>query len=223
VAVQDLSNPSIKKEELVMKEARSIKDILDLLHIDIIGKEVESVHDMIRESYKVKKYVVEDYREFIDQVSTYYSYHWTTWNNFPIALPYEYAKEYAERKLDMSHDTRIHKVQNILSKGSGGNYLVAAKNCMTGRHGGLPAVIDIIAESIKEDAVHCYVSSVFLHSVNPLDYYKKVAFMQEYLELYGAILIPEEELLSPHELAGNLEAVLQHHVRLVNEFRKTLQ
>jgi len=104
-----------------------------------------------------------------------------------------------------------------------GEGIMDTKTRMTGRHGGLPAVIDIIAEGIKHDAVKAYVSSVFLACVNPLDYNKKIAFMAEYLRMFGGVLLPGEELLSVYELANNVEAVLQNHVRLVNEFRKTLQ
>ena len=104
-----------------------------------------------------------------------------------------------------------------------GEGIMDTKTRMTGRHGGLPAVIDIIAECIKHDAVKAYVSSVFLSCANPLDYNKKMAFMAEYLRVFGGVLLPGEELLSVYELANNVEAVLQNHVRLVNEFRKTLQ
>jgi len=104
-----------------------------------------------------------------------------------------------------------------------GEGIMDTKTRMTGRHGGLPAVIDIIAECIKHDAVKAYVSSVFLSCANPLDYNKKMAFMAEYLRMFGGVLLPGEELLSVYELANNVEAVLQNHVRLVNEFRKTLQ
>jgi len=206
-----------------MFEARSIKDILDLLHIDVIGEEIESVHNMIRESYTVKKYVVGSYDEFKQEVSQYYSYHFSNWIEAPTAMPLDMAHGGAREILDYSPDTRLSRIEGVLDKEGGGGYVAAVKNCLSGRHGGLVGVIDAIAEGIKQQAVKRYVRAVFLDCVNPLDFDKRVAFMQEYLNTYGGLLLPNEDLLSVYDLAANFEAVIQHHVRLVNEFRKTLQ
>jgi hypothetical protein len=84
-------------------------------------------------------------------------------------------------------------------------------------------VIDAIAEGIKNEAISRYVSAVFLDCVNPMDFNKKILFVQEYLKSFGDVLLPDEEFLSIYELANDLEAIIQNHVKLINEFRKRLQ
>ena len=84
-------------------------------------------------------------------------------------------------------------------------------------------VIDAIAEGMKKQAARRYVEAVFLDCLDPLDFDTKVAFMQEYLELYGAVVLPDEELMSSYQLAANLESVVQNHVNLINQFRTTLR
>ena len=85
------------------------------------------------------------------------------------------------------------------------------------------ACIDAIAESIKKDAVKKYIEAVFLACIDPLDYTTRVSFMEEYVRRYGNVILPNEDLLSPYELAAHLEAVVENHVGLVNQFRRTLQ
>ena len=97
------------------------------------------------------------------------------------------------------------------------------KNCLSGRHGGLVACVDAIADAMREDAVTNYVESVFLGAMNPMDFNFCVRLMEEYVKIYGHVLLAGEELLSPAELAGNLQIVIQNHVRLLNDWRKTLQ
>ncbi len=113
---------------------------------------------------------------------------------------------------------RIHEVLD-----SQGGFVYAVKKALRGRDRGLIGVIDDIAEAMKQEAVQRYVQTVFLECVDPLNFDKKVHFMNEYLEVYGRVLLAGEVLLSPYELAANLETVIQHHVMLVNEFRKTIQ
>jgi len=204
-----------------MKEAKSIREILDLLHIDRIGREIESVHDMIRESYTLKAYVASDYEDFKSIVCDYYSYHDYHWHNGAGQLTKEMAYDRVRDVLDNQPNTGLARIKGILD--SEGSYNVAAKNSLTGRGGGLKAVLDNISEQMKKKAVTQWVSTVFLEKISPLNSQLKVSLMVEYLELYGGVLIPDEELLSPYDLASNLEFVVQNHVRQVNEFRKTLQ
>ena len=204
-----------------MREAKSINEILELLHIDRIGREIESVHDMIRESYTLKTYMAKDYEDFKMIVCDYYSYHDYHWHSGAGQLSKEQAHDKVRDVLDNQPNTGLARIKGILD--SEGSYNAAAKNALNGRGGGLKAILDNISEQMKKKAVTQWISAVFLEKISPLNYPLKVSLMSEYLDLFGGVLIPNEELLSPYELASNLEFVIQNHVRLTNEFRKTIQ
>ncbi len=104
-----------------------------------------------------------------------------------------------------------------------GSYVQAVKNSLSGRHGGLIAVIDTIAAQIQKDAVSQWVRSVFLTHINPLDFDRKVEFARQYLNQYGSLLLPGELTMSPYELAAQIESLLETHMRLVNQLRERIQ
>ena len=84
-------------------------------------------------------------------------------------------------------------------------------------------ILDIITEGLKREAVTHYVTAVFLDAIDPIDWDTKVRFMEEYIERYGHVVLPDEELLSPYELASRMEAVIENHCNLINQFRTRLQ
>ncbi|MFH1803071.1 MAG: hypothetical protein ABH864_06530 [archaeon] len=203
---------------------RSVHELIDMLHIDRIGREVECVHNMIRENYRVKKYVVSSYEEFQSFVIEYYQYHYGVWRNTPHPFPDEWSRDFARGMIEKRHpDSRLVKVGGLLEQKGG--FALALKNAKTGRNGGLVGVIDLIAECLKEDAVREWVKGVFLGGVEPDNFGQRVALMTEYINHYGERILDGEHMMSPYELClpGNFEYVIESHVRLANEFRKTLQ
>jgi hypothetical protein len=206
-----------------MRLAQNVQEIIDLLHIDILAHEIELVHDQIREVYRVPIAVADDYEDFKAVVTHYYQYHFAAWHHIEFEMPPDMAwgrvREILEER--SRPDTRLSRISGYLHEN--GEWIQAVKNAMRGRHVGVIGVIDSIAEGMKEAAVKQYVTAVFLDCLNPLDFETKVAFMMEYIERYGRIVLPGEDLLSPYELAANLDAVIQNHVRLINQFRTTLQ
>ncbi|MEI8348731.1 MAG: hypothetical protein WCI77_01120 [Candidatus Omnitrophota bacterium] len=206
-----------------MFAAKSVKEVIALLHVDVIAEQIESVHKIIRESYKVKKYVVEDYEEFKNEISRYYQYHFSMWIDADSIMPPDLAHTRARNILKNQPNTNLPEIRDVLGSSGENGYTISYKNAKTGRYGGLIGVIDALAEGIKNDAISKYVSAVFLDCVNPMDFDKKIYFIQEYLKTYGQILLPGEEFLSIYELANDLEAIIQNHVKIINEFRKKLQ
>lgn len=206
-----------------MFSAKSVKEVIAMLHVDVIAEQIESVHKVIRESYKVKKYVVADYEEFKQEVAKYYQYHFSTWIEADQIMPSDIAHTRANRILNNKPNTNLPEIRDVLGSSGENGYTISYKNAKTGRYGGMISVIDAIAEGIKNEAISRYVSAVFLDCVNPMDFDKKIIFVQEYIKSFGEILLPNEEFLSIYELANDLEAIIQNHVKQINEFRKRLQ
>lgn len=192
-----------------MSTARSFQEILDLLHIDVISSQVESVQDMIREAYTVRTYVVQDYEEFKREIQRYYEYHSRTW------------MEVDSGALILGQGggsgTALSRASELTS-----GHAQAFKRAKTGRNGGLLGVINEIAENFKKVAIQQYVDSVLKNSINPLDFYTKVDFMEEYLRRYG-VLLSGEEHMTAYEMAADIEGVINRHVGMINMFRNIVQ
>lgn len=203
-----------------MRRYRSVLDLIELLHIDRIGA-IEAEHKMIRESYKVKKYTVESYEEFLIAVVGYYQYHSSLTVGRGEVLSAKLAEGYVSDILDSSPLPSLAKVGNMLGAKDGG-FKIASANAQSGRHGGLPGVIDAVAQGMSQKAVRQYIDAVFLR-INPQDYDIRVSFMMEYLKIFGAVLLRGEDCMSPYELANNMQVVLENHMKFSNDFRKVVQ
>ena len=193
-----------------MKTARTFQQILDLLALDFINSRIVSVHEMIRESFTVRNYIIDDYEEFKEEVQRYYHHHLTNWMKVDLCVEIFGVPGH-------SSSASMSKVSDLM-----GGHSKGFKDSLRGTNGGMLGVINQIADSFKKNAVRDYVNSVLKNCINPADYYKKVEFMEQYLKLYG-VLLPGEEHMTAYELASNIEEVINHHVALVNAFRKIVQ
>ena len=150
-------------------------------------------------------------------------FRWTAYHNVTFHMPPDMAWGQAQRILQHLSlpDARLGRIRGYLD-GQGG-YHQAIKNAIRGRDGGMIKILDIITKGLKREAVTHYVTAVFLDVIDPIDWDTKVRFMEKYIERYGHVVLPDEELLSPYELAAHMETVIQNHVSLINQFRTRLQ
>lgn len=182
-----------------------VQGILNKLHIDVIGRVIEYPHTMIRERYKVPKYVADDSQECIRIMVNYFQYHYASWMKVRFTMTYELA---------------LAKVKDLLSKKGG--FAQSIKNATKGREGGLIAAIDAIAEALKEEATERYIEGVVTSCIDPLDFSLKVALADEYIRVYATHVLPGEKLLSPYELAANFESIIKYHVKWIVSYRNVV-
>ena len=183
----------------------SIHKIFMLLHYSVIVEKIDSVHQMIRERFVAPTYIPRDYDEFCKIIKKYYQYHYKAWLAGPT----------------MPDDLAFSQARMYLDKGQGG-FIQIAKNSLDGREGGLIAAIDVIADGLRDDATEKYVLHVLSTAVNPMDYDKKVAFMQSYLNEFFHVL-PGEKLMGAYELAANFDAFIKFHIEWINSFRSAVK
>lgn len=200
---------------------RSVEELIGMIGIDVIG-EIEAYHRMLREQYKVKKVRVDSYEEFVEEVVKYYQYHTCTMYNAPSPVPASIVRGNALAMFAFTPDPRIASAAEMLG-GKEEGYKVAADNSIRGRHGGLIGAIDALSQAFAQKAIRKHIDAVFLEAINPRNYDLRVSFMVEYLRIYGAVLLQGQECLSPYLLAANWQAVIENHVKLVNEYRKFIQ
>lgn len=190
-----------------MKRAKNIQEIFDALSIKQVVDKVHLPHKVIREKYEVKKFRAKDYDEAMSILTKYYQFHFAKWTR---TTPY------------LSEDIAFANVRLILDKEKGG-FVVAMKNAIRGREGGLISLVNKIAQSFEEESLQKYIRYVIDHMLNRLDFNQMVLFAQQYLNQYAKYLLPEEEVMTPYELAANLEGIIKYHIQVLNSYRQMLQ
>jgi hypothetical protein len=193
-------------KEVAMSQGR-LQEIMSKLHIDVISRKIDYVHDAIREEWTVKKYFPKDYEDCHRYLTKYYQYHFARYAKANVKMPDEMAFAY---------------VREILEKSQGG-YAVNIKNALKGRHGGMIALINMLADDLKKQAVEQYVGYIINEHVDPLDFPLKVELMRQYISKYARHMLPGEDLMSPYELAANLNQVIKYHVQMVNSYRNIVE
>jgi hypothetical protein len=188
------------KQELIDK-------ILDDLHIDTIARRYEYVHNMVRERWEVKKYRPKDYHECHRYLAKYYSYHFATALRVDVVVPPERA---------------FYEVRRILDKAQGG-FAGHIGNAVRGRHGGMKALVDLIAEELKNEAIEQYITYTINIAIDNLDWNMRIELMRQYLKRYSKHMLPGEYMKSPEELAASYESVIKYHMQMVNSYRNIIQ
>jgi hypothetical protein len=183
----------------------TVKDILDLLHPDVIAERVDEPHRMIREGFRVPKYVADDYGDCLRIIVGYFQYHFAGWMGLDVVMPYELA---------------LTQVKELLSRKGG--FVLAVKNAVRGREGALVSAIDLIAESFRELSVEQFIDGVLTRYINPMDFDLKMRLAGEYLERYAVHVLSGEDIISAAELAGNFERIIKFHVKWVVSYRNML-
>lgn len=207
-----------------MRRARNIQELLDLLHIDVIGRKIEFKHEKFFKDYPLRSYVARDYEDFMNIVTHYYACHNAFLHKVDFFMPRDLAESHVRDILrnPPRDDMQIGRVQELLGFDS---FASAVKNAQRGRHKGLIGVLESIKEAMKKKDVELYVRSVFTTNFSPSDFDKRVAFASEFIRKYGHLLLPGEPLINPYLLAapGGLEGAIQNFTQLINEFRRTAQ
>ena len=188
-------------------ESYLIDRILDQLHPDVIGREIEYKHNIIRERWTVKNYMPGDYKECMRDLCDYYRYHFCAMFGISMNIP---------------DDRAHHEVKMILEKSQGG-YVQGIKNSVRGRHGGMIALVDALAEEMKKDAIEKHISHVIDTHVSPLDFDFQCELIRQYLDKYAKYMLPGEEIMSPYLLAVNYAKVIRTHVEVIRRYRESMQ
>lgn len=190
-----------------MPKVQNVNQIFDMIHQDVIGRKIDYPHRMIRENYKVQKFIAKDKDEADKILTNYYQYHEAAWLRVNTIKPFEIA---------------YSNMVDVLNNDQGG-YIGAIKNCTKGREGGLLERIDFIAEDFRRKGVEGYVGMIVGRHCNPLDFKYRVMLAGQYIRQYGNPVLPGEDLLSVYELANHIESIIKYHANLVCSFRKLLQ
>ena len=190
-----------------MAKVKNVQEILNMLHVDAISRNIESRHKSIREAYRVPRYVPRDEDDCFDILVKYYQYHFS--KSLGGGVP-------------PARDMALFQVRQVLDK-HGGGYGMAVKNALRGRGGGLIGLIDNVADAMEEQAVEQYFTAVLTRYASVLDFDYRVMLATQVLQQYGRHMLPGEHLPSPYELAARIDSFIKYLVKVSNSLRDALQ
>jgi len=190
----------------------SIAGLLADLDELAIARNVGIPHDEARMRYSLHKNTVQNYAEFADIITDYYSHHMRECVIHGGRLNRAEASGRAKEALQMEY------------KRLGGDINTAYNDAHDGTNGGLRIVLDKLADRIKEEAVSHYVRDAFDRHVEPVSWEQKVEIMRQFMAKYGRELPASIRTDQPERYAANYEELINAFVeglkKISSIFRK---
>jgi hypothetical protein len=117
------------------------------------------------------------------------------------------AKEYLE------HHHRRH----------GGTIVSAYNDAHDGTNGGAMGVVNIIVDSMKNEAIERYIRAVFDREIGPHSWPDKVEIMRQFLAECGPHLSSSVDLDDPERYAHDYQEIIQSYVAALQRSASTLR
>ena len=179
----------------------SLEAIVRQLEEREIARRVGIPHDEARMAYALRQNTAADFSAFVRIISEYYNYHFVRCVAGGGSLPSSEAEGRAKEILEQKYRTRGSTLQ--------GAYYDAHE----GTNGGLRAILDIIAEQLKYEAVERYVRKVFDDQIDPTSWEDKVNIIRQLIARCGADLAPSMDLRNPERYAKDYAELIKSYVQ----------
>ena len=172
----------------------SIDGLLASLDERIIAREIGIPLDEKRMRYMLRSNTVEDFHEFRHIIADFTNH--AQGGRLSPSEAYGKGKELIER------DNRKRR----------GDIVSAFNNGHDGTHGGMRAILDIIAEGLKAEAVERYISDVFDSHVTPNSWEQKVEIIRQFIARCGAYLSTSIKAEQPERYAHDYSGLIRSYV-----------
>jgi hypothetical protein len=184
----------------------SFDAILKQLDEREIARNVGITHDEARMAYALKRNTVADFREFVDAITEYYSYHFSKCVAKGAYLTTSEAQGRAKEAVEQRYQ-QIH----------GGNLQAAYNSAHEGTNGGLRAVLDILAEQLKFEAIERYIRKVLDDQVDPTSWESKVDLVRQFIARCGPDLFPSIDTSHPERYAKDYTELIRSYVKALSQ------
>jgi hypothetical protein len=190
--------------------ASKLMNILNKLEPRSIARVVSDAHNMAREAFTLSKNTVSGHAEFLETITRYYRHHYAHTIAAKVVLP---------------DDMVSSEVRNLLDRAyrDYGGYEGAYQNARTGKAGGMHAILNGIADALRQQQEQRYIDHVFYSEVDPMNYEEIVELMREYLDRFGGLLPPDYRARSPHDLARNYDTIIKSHAHKVGMLNSLIE
>lgn len=176
-----------------------VDKILGLLDSTQINRTILQQHDVARETFKCPKMIVSDQGEFNFLLTGYVTHHLKTVGE---GTPTD-AASFGEAKRILERAFNEDEYQD--------GYAHALQMALDGSNGGMRAVLNQIADTLKARALHDYIDYVYLHHINVLSKDDNRALSRAFYERFGPILKRFGHEIDQDTFAWNTRAALDYH------------
>ena len=180
-----------------------IDNIFAELDDTYITKNVRIKHDEARTSYHRRIVTVADDTEFDDIVAEYYSHHFA----YAVAPGARLQRAEAAGRAKEIIERNYRRFQK--------DRLDAYTDGKSGNNGGMRAILDIIMEHMKMEAVEYHIRDVFDRYVKPTDFNEQVEIVRQVINRIGPM--PGIDASNPERYARNYEELIRGIADAINK------
>ena len=184
----------------------AIASLIQALDERTIARSVGIAHDEARMNYRLASNTVSDFDEFSRIIGDYYAYHHGRCVAVGGRLSSADATGHAKRILEQAY-----RRQN-------GDVTSAFNDARDGVNRGLSGVLDIMAESLKAEAVENYIREAFDRHVTPNSWEQKVEIIREFIQKFGIHLSSAIKADQPERYAQDYAELIRSYTQ---ELKKT--
>ena len=177
-----------------------IDTLLNALDERTLAQRIGIGHDEARMHYSLRCNTVRDFDEFSDLIGDYYNHH------FRICVAHGGSLSTAEA---------VSRAKQILEKEyrkRRGDINAAFNNAYDGTNGGMRAILDLLAEGIKAEAVENFIREMFDRHVAPNSWEDKVQIVSEFIHRCGGLIASSIQADQPERYAQNYNDLIRSYV-----------
>lgn len=187
----------------------TVGDLLNALDDRTIAKKVGSQHDDARNRYPLRANTVGSMQEFTVLIGDYYNYHFTRCVSHGGELSHVDAQDRAKEVIEREYRRRR------------GDVISCYTDVHDGTNGGARAVLDLIADALKAEAVQRYVRGMFDQYVARNDWGQKVEVIRQFIAHCGVDLSECIDVAHPERYAGDYVDLITAYVEAKRQFAPT--
>jgi hypothetical protein len=178
----------------------SIDSLLSELGERTIALRIGILHDEARMRYSLRSNTVGSFDEFTSIIADYYTKHFTGCVSHGGSLSASEAAGRAKEMVEREFRRR------------GGDIVAAYNDAHDGLHGGMRAVLDMIAEGFKAESVERYIRDVFDRHVAPNSWEQKVEIIRQFIAQCGVHLASSIRTDQPERYASDYRELIHSYV-----------
>ncbi len=183
----------------------NINTLLEALDERTIARDIGLAHDEARMRYPLRSNTVANFNEFSEIIADYYNRHFRECVSGGGGLSSAEAGGRAKEIIERQYRRR------------GGDIVSAFNNAHDGTEGGLRAVLDIIADGLKEESVERYIRDMFDRHVAPNSWDQKVDIIRQFMRHCGSQLSSSVRMSQPEAYAQNFEELIRSYVSALRQ------
>ena len=180
----------------------AIDSLLAELNERTLAQRVAILHDEARLRYMLRRNTVDSFAEFSEVITDYYNHHCRLVSGAPV--PDAEALGCAKDILEHAYRRRHLDIA------------MAINDAVEGTNGGIRAILDLIADGLKEEFLRRHVRNVFDRYVTPNKWDEKVEIMRQFIQRCGPPFGSAIQADAPERYAF-------HYKDLVNDYVEALR